>query len=210
MIEQTISSHQARLIYNQLGSRLDKARRFEDHAKARALELLDILPGQRILHVAVGTGYEHARLQQALGTHGFLAGLDLSRTMLQLTRQHASTALCEADAGRLPFKHHSFDRLFSAYMLDLIPLGDIPSVLREFRRVLRPEGRIVLVSLTEGVDLHSRIFVAGWKLLYRLNPQRLGGCRPLQLNGMLAKAGFRVQRHVIIQRGFPSELLVGE
>jgi hypothetical protein len=94
-------------------------------------------------------------------------------------------------------------------MLDLLPLAEIPLVLSEFRRVLRPGGRLVLVSLTEGADLPSRLFVAGWKLVYRLDPRRLGGCRPLQLAGLLRGAGFAVERRVVVQRGFPSELLVG-
>lgn len=75
--------------------------------------------------------------------------------------------------------------------------------------MLRPGGRLVLVSLTEGVDLPSQLFVAGWKLAYRLDPRRLGGCRPLQLAGMLGAAGFAVERRMVVQGGFPSEVLVG-
>jgi hypothetical protein len=66
----------------------------------------------------------------------------------------------------------------------------------------------VLVSLTEGADRPSRLFVAGWKLAYRLDPRRLGGCRPLQLAGLLEAGGFAVERHIVVQRGFPSEVLV--
>jgi demethylmenaquinone methyltransferase/2-methoxy-6-polyprenyl-1,4-benzoquinol methylase len=160
--------------------------------------------------VGVGAGVEQAALREAVGPAGLVVGCDLSRGMLELTRRRAETPLCEGDAARLPLRAASFDRLFSAYLLDLIPLSELPQVLAEFRRVLRPGGRLALVSLTEGVDPRSRLFVAGWKLLFRLDPQRLGGCRPLQLAELLGRAGFTVERHVVVQRGFPSEVLVGQ
>jgi ubiquinone/menaquinone biosynthesis C-methylase UbiE len=209
MIGETIARGEARRIYDRLGAGLDRAARFERRAKALALELLAVEFDKRVLHVGVGTGAEHAALRQAAGPRGLVVGCDLSRGMLQLTRRRADTPLCESDAARLPFASGQFDRLFSAYMLDLIPLAEIPEVLSEFRRVLRPSGRLVLVSLTEGANLSSRLFVAGWKLAYRLDPRRLGGCRPLQLAGLLEAAGFAVERHVVVQRGFPSEVLVG-
>jgi demethylmenaquinone methyltransferase/2-methoxy-6-polyprenyl-1,4-benzoquinol methylase len=209
MQPETISRGEARRIYNRLGTELDRAERFEGRAKRLALDLLGVVPGQHVLHVGVGTGAAHATLQQAAGTQGLVVGCDLSRGMLQLTRQRANTPLCESDAIRLPFLAQRFDRIFSAYMLDLLPLSEIPLVLAEFRRTLRPGGRLVLVSLTEGTDPPSRVFVAAWKLVYWLDPQRLGGCRPLQLANLLGNAGFVVERHVVLQRGFPSEVLVG-
>ncbi|NJM05751.1 methyltransferase domain-containing protein [Candidatus Gracilibacteria bacterium] len=209
MIDQTISRRDARHIYDNLGHALDRAERFEARAKELALNLLAAGPGQQVLHVGVGTGAEHAALQHAVAPNGLVVGCDLSRGMLQLTRLRADTPLCEGDAARLPFQTHRFDRLFSAYMLDLLPLAEIPLVLAEFRRVLQPGGQLVLVSLTTGVDVPSRCFVAGWTLLYRIAPQRLGGCRPLQLSDMLQQAGFAVERHVVVQRGFPSEVLLG-
>ena len=205
----TISRSQARQIYNRLGRDLERANRFEGRAKAMALALLDSTPGMQVLHVGVGTGSEHAALDHAVAPHGLVIGYDLARGMLQHTRQRVDTPICEGDALHLPFVSQHFDGVFSAYMLDLIPLAEIPLILSEFHRVLRPGGRLVLVSLTEGVDRASRLFVAGWKLVYRLNPQRLGGCRPLQLADLLGQAGFCVERHTVIQRGFPSEVLLG-
>lgn len=205
----TITRSEARRIYDRLGTGLERTERFEGRAKTMALDLLSVTPGQRVLHVGVGTGAEHAALQGAVGPVGLVVGYDLSRGMLQLTRKRADTPLYEGDATQLPFRPQQFDRLLSAYMLDLIPLTEIPLVLAEFRRVLRPGGRLVLVSLTEGADPPSRLFVAAWKLVYRLDPRRLGGCRPLQLADLLGAAGFAIERHVVVQRGFPSEVLVG-
>lgn len=210
MFQETISREDARQLYNRLGSGLERSHRFEERAKALALELLAVEEGQRVLHVGVGTGMEHAVLQRAAGPRGLVVGHDLARGMLELTRRRADTPLCEGDVVQLPCRTGMFDRIFSAYLLDLIPLVAIPAVLRECRRALRPGGRLVLVSLTEGVNLPSRLFVAGWTLVYRLNPRWLGGCRPLQLAPLLEAAGFAVERRVVVQRGFPSEVLVGQ
>src|SRR5262249_36268342 len=129
--------------------------------------------------------------------------------MLELTRGRAGTSLCRADARRLPFATASFDRLFSSYVLDLIPAADLPGLLAEFRRVLRPGGRLALASLTAGADPLSRAVIAAWKLAYRASPLLCGGCRPLRLDSLVQRAGFTtVAREVIVQLGVPSEVLV--
>lgn len=208
MIDRTITRATARRVYNRLGAGLDRAARYESQAKARALALLDLQPGMRVLHVGVGTGAEHAALLRAVGPAGLVVGLDLSRTMLNLTRRRAPGPLAEADALRLPVAAAAFDRLFSAYLLDLLPAAELPLAIAELLRALRPGGRLGLVSLTEGVDRPSRRFVARWTLGFRLSPARFGGCRPLQLAPLLAAQGLAPQREVVVQRGMPSEVLV--
>jgi ubiquinone/menaquinone biosynthesis C-methylase UbiE len=207
MIAETIARSDARHVYNRLGERLEQSRRFEELAKTQALEWLAVEPGQRVLQVGVGTGIEHAALAAVAGD-GPVVGVDLARTMLELTYRRTASPLCEADAIALPLASGTFDRIYSAYMLDLLPADDLLPVLAEFRRVLHPQGRMVLVSLTEGVDPASHLFIAAWKLGFRLDPRRLGGCRPLNLQRLLGIAGFASERRVIVQRGFPSEVLL--
>ncbi len=205
----TISRAEARRIYDTLGAGLDRAARFESRARASALAALALAPGQRALQVGVGTGGDHLALARAVAPGGVAVGLDLSPVMLGLTRRRVAAPLCEGDAVALPFAARSFDRLFSAYLLDLLPAADLPRALAEFARVLRPTGRLALVSLTEGNSPAGRLFVALWKLRFRLAPRSLGGCRPLRLLPLVEQAGFAVERRVLItQRGFPSEVVV--
>jgi len=209
MFDTTISRAQARQAYDTLGTGLDRAARFEARAGTHALAILGLKPGQRTLQIGVGTGKAHLAIARAVAPGGQAFGLDLSRVMLRLTHRHSAAPLCEGDAVALPFATHSFDRLYCAYLLDLLPVADLPRALAEFARVLRPTGRLALVSLTEGVDLPSRLFVAAWKLRFRLAPQSLGGCRPLRLRPLVERAGFVVERRdIITQRGFPSEIVV--
>ena len=212
-IDKTISTDDARCFYDRLGAGHDLGQRFERAAKARGLQRLALQPGLHVLNVGLGTGKEQAQIQAAVAPGGVAHGVDLSRTMLHLSRDRVAPpgnrALCEADGRRLPFPAAAFDRTFSSYVLDLIPAGDIPHMLSEMRRVLRPDGRLVLVSLTEGTTLPSRVLVAAWKGFYRLSPYALGGCWPVRLTYPLLLVGFSaVEREVVVQWGMPSEVLV--
>lgn len=211
MIDRTISTEAARRFYDWLGRGHDWAEFYESRAKNTALARLELAPGQQVLNLGAGTGMEHQKLVDALQPGGDAFGLDLSPVMLRLAYQRTSAPLCRADVRRLPFAPASFDRLYSAYVLDLIPLADLPGLLAGCRRVLKPGGRLVLVSLTEGVDPPSRLLVGLWKLIYKASPIACGGCRPVQLAGLVQQAGFsKVEREVVVQLGVPSEVIVAE
>ncbi len=209
MIRDTISTEAARRFYDRLGAHHDWAEAYESRAKARAIELLDLRAGHSVLDVGVGTGKEHGRLVGAVGPSGLAVGIDVSPVMLGLTRARTHAPVCLADARHLPFADSSFDRLFCAYVLDLLPAGDLPGVLHEFGRVLAAGGLMALVSLTEGADLPSRLLIAAWKLAYSISPIACGGCRPLCLSGLVGEAGLSVAaREVMVQLGVPSEVVI--
>ena len=209
MPNQTLSTSAVQRFYDSIGGRYDWFESFESQAKLRAIQCLALEPGQWVLNVGVGTGKEHSRLQAAVAPHGKAFGLDLSRVMLDLTRERTHAPLCQADARWLPFARGSFDRLYAAYVLDLLPSGAYPELLSDFYHLLKPGGRAVLLALTEGVDLPSRALVAAWKMIYAISPLVCGGCRPLQLTEMVKRVGFdSVGREVIVQLGLPSEIVV--
>lgn len=209
MIEKTISTDTARRVYDWLGRRHDVGERYERLAKERGLELLALAPGQRVLNVGVGTGKEQQVLETAVAPSACPVAVDISRKMLQITQERApKTCLCEADIHQLPFAAASFDRLFCTYVLDLIPLADLPGILAEFHRILQPDGRMVLVSLTSGVDFPSKMVVGAWTAVYKISPLACGGCRPLHLQEFVAAASFKqVHREVLVQMGVPSEIV---
>ncbi len=107
-------------------------------------------PGQHLLEVGVGTGKEHARIYAAILPGGISFGIDISRVMLSITHQKNKTPLCQADARNIPFVSDCFDRIYISYVLDLLPIADIPGILAGLQRVLKPGGRIVIVALTGG------------------------------------------------------------
>jgi ubiquinone/menaquinone biosynthesis C-methylase UbiE len=205
------SSSDARRFYDFFGERYDWFSSYEARAKSAAMGCLDLRAGQRVLDVGLGTGKEHRAIQAAVAPQGTAFGLDLSARMLAVAYKRTHSPLCQADGGNLPFARDSFERLYCTYVLDLVAHPDLAVWMGEFRRVLRPGGRLVTVSLTEGVDFPSRAFVKVWKLAYALSPVTCGGCRPLQMSELARQAGFeRVERQVVVQLGIPSEVIVAE
>lgn len=177
--------------------------------KRYALDLLDLSRAQRVLDVGVGPGGELVAIRSRLLATASLVALDLSGKMLRRARRSGGNALVQGSATDLPFREAAFDRLFAAYVLDLLPGPLVGRALDEFRRVLRGEGRAVIVAMTEGVSLSSRLVIAAWKALYAVSPKVCGGCRPLQLGSLAERVGFKVlHREVVVEWGFPSEVVL--
>ncbi len=209
MVDDTVSPQQAQRIYDRLGGRYDWAERFEGRAKTLAMDGLALCPGERVVDVGMGTGRQLALLREAVGPKGLAVGVDISPVMAQLAQQRKPGPVCRGDARRLPFATGSVAALFTSYLLDLLPAADLLPVLEEFHRVLRPGGRLALVTLTEGVTVPSRAVVGLWKAVFRLNPTLAGGCRPLQSEELVQRAGFRdIDRRVVVQLGVPSEVIL--
>jgi ubiquinone/menaquinone biosynthesis C-methylase UbiE len=180
---------------------------FEERAISRGLALAQIRPGEHILDVAVGPGTVLGRLMQQAGEHGVAVGIDVALRMLRVARRRTAGALLvQADAHTLPFAAGAFDLVWSSYFLDLVSTKELTPLLCEFRRVLRPGGRLQLVSLTSETP-------TWWECLYRITPCRLvpylfGGCRPIEATHFVQAAGFtRIDRQIVSQ-GLPSEVIL--
>lgn len=183
----------------------------EARARSRCLELAAIRDGEDVLEVAVGTGLAFIEILEA-NPSGRNEGIDLTGAMLiRAERRAARTGLKSyrlriGDAYDLDFPSDSFDVLVNNYMFDLLPERDFPVILEEFKRVLRPGGRLALVNMTRGIRWYNGI----WERLYRINPALLGGCRGVSLMPLLQQSGFRqTKREYFSQFTFPSEVVFG-
>jgi ubiquinone/menaquinone biosynthesis C-methylase UbiE len=201
----------AQKIYNFIGKSYDWFGSFDARAKERGLELLNAQPGDRVLEIGIGTGKLHPQINSAVQPGGISVGIDISETMVRISHACNQSPVCQADARNTPFVNDYFDHVFMSYVLDLLPVVEIPVVMASVLRVLKPAGNIVIVALTEGVDLPSRVLVATWKAAYAISPVVCAGCRPLQLSSMVEKAGFRnVGREVVVQIAMPSEIILAQ
>jgi ubiquinone/menaquinone biosynthesis C-methylase UbiE len=112
--------------------------------------LLGLSPGDVVLDVACGPGNFSREFARAVGDEGLVVGIDASRTMLERGAAElraaglANLALIRGDATDLPFGDASFDAVccFAALHLFADPFAG----LDEMRRVLRPGGRIALMT----------------------------------------------------------------
>ncbi|RKZ08943.1 hypothetical protein DRQ32_08670 [bacterium] len=106
-------------------------------------------PLRRALDVGCGYGGKTTRLRERSGKDVHWTALDLAQEHLGHagnwfeSNGHTEIARTRADAARLPFADGSFERIVSADALEHLP--EPRQALREFRRCLHPEGRIVLL-----------------------------------------------------------------
>lgn len=183
----------------------------ESKARRRCLELAAVRNGEDVLEVAVGTGLAFEQILAA-NPAGRNEGIDLTDAMLRRAEKRAARSgannyrLRIGDAYHLDFPDASFDVLVNNYMFDLLPQRDFRTVLDEFRRVLRPGGRLAMVNMTIG----ERWYNGTWERIYRINPALLGGCRGVSLLPQLEACGFKeVSREYVSQCTFPSEIVYG-
>jgi ubiquinone/menaquinone biosynthesis C-methylase UbiE len=210
MLEAKLDKHRVADVYRKIAPSYDLwAWLTETRARNRCLELAAIRDGEDVLEVAVGTGLAFEKILAA-NPSGRNEGIDLTEAMLARARKKAINSgaanyrLGLGDAYDLDFADDSFDVLVNNYMFDLLPEQDFVAVLEEFRRVLRPGGRLAMVNMTRG----ERWYHGLWERIYRMNPALLGGCRGVTLLPVLAECGFRnATRETISQMMFPSEIV---
>jgi demethylmenaquinone methyltransferase/2-methoxy-6-polyprenyl-1,4-benzoquinol methylase len=115
-------------------------------------------------------------------------------------------ALHRGSALHLPYATASFDAVFSAFMLDLIDTPDIPIVLAEMRRVLKPGGRVGLVSMSKACE--GNVVVKIYERFHRWLP-KLIDCRPIYLQSAVKSAGLHCEVHQTRSMwGIPVEIVV--
>jgi demethylmenaquinone methyltransferase/2-methoxy-6-polyprenyl-1,4-benzoquinol methylase len=185
------------------------ARLAESRPRKRVLELIDVRDGEDILEVATGTGVQLVELARR-NPKGTTVGVELAPGMLEETRKRLAKAgldrvkVHEGSALELPFPDSSFDLLVNGYMLDLLPRDDIPRALAEFKRVLRPGGRLVLSNMTVGEARRHRV----WDALYARGINLTANCRGVLAAPVLAELGFdAIRREYMAQMGFPTEIV---
>ena len=181
----------------------------ESRARRRCMEIAAIRDGESVLEVAVGTGLTFAEILR-VNPSGHNEGVDLTAGMLRQAEAKARKIapgryhLNVGDAYALNFPDGSFDVLINNFMFDLLPEADFEKVLAEFRRVLRPNGRMILVNMAKGNSLQHKL----WDAIYRIHPSLMGGCRGVGLSPYVAPAGFtNIQRDLVSQCGFPAEIV---
>lgn len=122
-----------------------KAAFFARAAGEEMLERLDWikLHPRFIIDMGAGPGWFTERLKEKYKEATVFA-LDLTLSMLQSISSKAVVRLC-ADAVSLPFKNGTLDLIFANLLLPWTP--NIHLLLKEWQRVLRPEGLLMLTIL---------------------------------------------------------------
>lgn len=113
---------------------------------ADLIEVASLRPGERVLDVACGTGVVTRLAARRVGSDGAVAGLDINPGMLAVARAATPTGVnidwYEAGVEAMPLPDDGFDVVLCQMGLQFVP--DKLQALQEIRRVLRPQGRVVL------------------------------------------------------------------
>ncbi|MEZ4569639.1 MAG: methyltransferase domain-containing protein [Thermomicrobiales bacterium] len=109
-------------------------------------EALALGGDEAVLDAGCGPG-QFLEVIRGKGHRGKLVGLDQSAAMVADVRQLGFDAV-EGDVQALPFASGSFDRVVARHMLYHVP--DIGLALREFSRVLEPDGCLLMTTNSNG------------------------------------------------------------
>lgn len=112
--------------------------------RADTLARVGLAPGMRVLDVATGTG-PVARSAAAIAGRGNVVALDPSFGMLLQARANAGVPVVRGIAERLPWPDARFDFLSMGYALRHV--ADLATTFAEYRRVLRPGGRVLILEI---------------------------------------------------------------
>ena len=114
--------------------------------RREALLRAGLAPGMSVLDTGSGTGGVAAQAQRIVGSGGRVVALDPSLGMLSHAIKRGVRRRIRGLAEALPFPDERFDLLSMGYALRHV--ADLRTTFREYRRVLKPGGKVLLLEIT--------------------------------------------------------------
>lgn len=132
--------------------------------KRYTMELTGVRAGNQVLDIAGGTGDLTMKFSDLVGPSGKVILADINDSMLKVGRDRlidrgysGNIEYVQANAEALPFEDNSFDVVTMAFGLRNVT--DKDQALREFNRVLKPGGRLLVLEFSKpGNPLLSKIY----------------------------------------------------
>jgi demethylmenaquinone methyltransferase/2-methoxy-6-polyprenyl-1,4-benzoquinol methylase len=186
---------------------------FEKKFRNNALDKLDVKKGETVLEIGFGTGHSLERIADKVGKNGKAYGIDISSGMLDITKSRLEkkgladrVELYCGDAINIPYNKSMFDAVFMSFVLELFDTPEIPVILNEIKRILKPNGRLSVVSLSKEND-NSRMLKA-YEWIHENFPNT-ADCRPIYVEQSIKNAGYQISYKGNIKIfGLPGEIVI--
>jgi demethylmenaquinone methyltransferase/2-methoxy-6-polyprenyl-1,4-benzoquinol methylase len=154
-----------RRLFNETASHYDDVNRLFSLGsgawyRRRCLLRAGLAPGCEAIDVAVGTGLLAREIVAITGRPHDVTGIDLSEGMLAAARRKLAIRLVQGMAEQLPFADNSADFLTMGYALRHVT--DLVGAFREFHRVLRDGGTVVLLEIGKPTRALSHALVSAY------------------------------------------------
>ena len=203
-----------RAYYNKLAKVYDVlSEDAERPMREKGITKLSAQPGEQILEVGFGTGHCLVEIAKSVGPNGRVMGIDISDQMLAHAREllmkegliDRAELKC-GDAEQLPYETNSLDGIFFSFTLELFDTPELPKVLAECRRVLRPGGRLVVVAVSREGKHGVMLNLYEWTHKHLPN---LMDCRPIYVRRAMEAADFTIKDAEVESMWVPVEIVVG-
>ncbi len=149
--ERLIETYRKKAKHYDVTSRLYPAPGYPQRGqRRRAVESLDLRPGDLVVDLACGTGLNFSLLEERIGPQGRLVGVDLTDAMLAQARQRieaegwSNVSLVQADAAAFEFPSE-VDAILSTYALTQVP--ECREVIAHGAAALSAGGRWAVLDL---------------------------------------------------------------
>ena len=206
---------QAKESYNKISRFYDYfAGVFEKKYRNIALERLNLERGEIVLEIGFRTGHCLKQIAESVGENGKVYGIDISSGMLEVSKKRLEEAglldrveLYCKDVLKMPCEDNKFDAVFMSFTLELFDTPEIPKVLNEIKRVLKPNGRLAVVSMSK--EDGDSILLRLYEWTHKKFPQYVD-CRPIYLEQSIKDAGFKIEyRKNVKLFGLPGAVVIG-
>lgn len=187
---------------------------FEEKYLDRGLKLLDIKGDEAVLEIGFGTGHSLKRMARSVGRATGIYGIDISEGMLEVSSKKLEKASLDdkvelicGDVLDISLPENKFDCVFMSFTLELFDSPEIPKVLNKVKKILKPGGRLLLISMSKENGNSLMLMIYEW---IHKNFPRIADCRPIYAEQALKDAGLGIYyREKVKFFGLPVGIIIG-
>lgn len=137
----------------------------ENRVRKELIAHIDFSPKEKILDMCCGIGGVTFVISGKAGQDSDVVGMDLSPGQIEIARKnnHLSNArFIEGDVTSTGFKDGYFDKVFITHALHEMPREIRLKVLSEAKRILKENGKVIILDLDNPENMFIRLFIGFW------------------------------------------------